>query len=43
LVAAARLWPLIHADGLASIPAEAENLPADSAIAYYPFGSAFKL
>ncbi len=39
----ARLWPLIVADGLASIPAEAAELPPMAPIHYYPFGSAFKL
>jgi len=39
----ARLWPLIVADGLASIPAEAAELPSMAPIHYYPFGSAFKL
>lgn len=39
----ARLWPLIVADGLASIPAEAADLPSLSPIGYYPFSSAFKL
>jgi molybdopterin molybdotransferase len=39
----ARLWPLIVADGLASIPPEAGDLPSFSPIDYYPFSSAFKL
>jgi molybdopterin molybdotransferase len=39
----ARLWPLITADGLASIPAEAGDVPAGTPIDYYPFGSAFGL
>jgi molybdopterin molybdotransferase len=39
----ARLWPLIVADGLASIPAEEGDLPALAPIDYYPFGSAFRL
>jgi molybdopterin molybdotransferase len=39
----ARLWPLIIADGLASIPADAGDLPAGTPIDYYPFGSAFGL
>jgi molybdopterin molybdotransferase len=39
----ARLWPLIVADGLASIPAEVCDLPPFAPIDYYPFGSAFKL
>jgi molybdopterin molybdotransferase len=39
----ARLWPLIVADGLASIPAEVGDLPSLAPIDYYPFGSAFRL
>ena len=39
----ARLWPLIAANGLASIPADTGELPAGSPIDYYPFGSAFGL
>jgi molybdopterin molybdotransferase len=39
----ARLWPLIIADGLASIPPEVQDLPSLAPIDYYPFGSAFKL
>jgi molybdopterin molybdotransferase len=39
----ARLWPLIIADGLASMPARAGDLPPLTSIDYYPFGSAFKL
>jgi molybdopterin molybdotransferase len=39
----ARLWPLIIADGLASIPADAGDLPVGVPIDYYPFGSAFGL
>lgn len=39
----ARLWPLITADGLASIPGDAGDLPTGTPIDYYPFGSAFGL
>jgi len=39
----ARLWPLIVADGLASIPAGVADLPSLTAINYYPFSSAFML
>ena len=39
----ARLWPLIVADGLASIPAEVGDLPAKAAIEYFPFETAFRL
>jgi molybdopterin molybdotransferase len=39
----ARLWPLVLADGLASLPADAEDLPAGTPIDYYPFGGAFAL
>lgn len=39
----ARLWPLIVADGLASIPAEVGDLPAQAAIEYFPFETAFRL
>jgi len=39
----ARLLPLIGADGLASIPAETDDLPAGSRIDYYPFDTAFRL
>jgi molybdopterin molybdotransferase len=39
----ARIWPLIAADGLASIPAEQGELPSMSPIDYYPFSSAFTL
>jgi molybdopterin molybdotransferase len=39
----ARLWPLIIANGLASIPADAGDLPAGTSLDYYPFGSAFGL
>jgi molybdopterin molybdotransferase len=39
----ARLWPLIVADGLASIPAEVGDLPPQSRIDYYPFDTAFRL
>jgi molybdopterin molybdotransferase len=39
----ARLWPLVVADGLASIPAEVGDLPPLGSINYYPFGSAFSL
>jgi molybdopterin molybdotransferase len=39
----ARLWPLIVADGLASVPAEAEDVPAGTPVDYYPFGSVFRL
>lgn len=39
----ARLWPLIVADGLARIPAEAEDLPPDAPIDYFPFDTAFRL
>ena len=39
----ARLWPLIVADGLASIPADAGDMPPDTPIDYFPFDAAFKL
>lgn len=39
----ARLWPLITADGLASIPADAGDVLAGTPIDYYPFDSAFGL
>jgi molybdopterin molybdotransferase len=39
----ARLWPLIVADGLASIPAETGDLAEGAPVDYYPFGSAFRL
>lgn len=39
----ARLWPLVVADGLASIPAELDDLAPDSPIDYYPFDTAFRL
>jgi molybdopterin molybdotransferase len=39
----ARLWPLIVADGLASIPADSQDMPPDSPIDYFPFDTAFRL
>ena len=39
----ARLWPLMIADGLASIPAEADDLSPGSRIDYYPFDAVFRL
>ncbi|WP_245285375.1 hypothetical protein [Bradyrhizobium sp. WSM3983] len=39
----ARLWPLVVADGLASIPAELDDLAPDSPIDYCPFDTAFRL
>jgi molybdopterin molybdotransferase len=39
----ARLWPLIAANGLASVPAEAGDLPPGSRIDYYPFDTTFRL
>jgi molybdopterin molybdotransferase len=39
----ARLLPLIEADGLASIPADAGDLTPTSPIDYYPFRSSFTL
>jgi molybdopterin molybdotransferase len=39
----ARIWPLIVADGLASIPAEKAELLPMASIDYYPFSSAFTL
>jgi molybdopterin molybdotransferase len=39
----ARIWPLIVADGLASIPAEKAELLPMAPIDYYPFSSAFTL
>jgi len=37
----ARLRPLVLADGLAEIPAEAEVIPADAPIAFHSFHAAF--
>ena len=39
----ARLYPLVLADGLASVPAEHDDLPAGAPIHYYPFRTAFTL
>lgn len=39
----ARLYPLVLADGLASVPAELDDLPAGAQIQYYPFRTAFTL
>ena len=39
----ARLWPLIVADGLACIPSDADDLPPDAPIDYFPFDTAFRL
>lgn len=39
----ARLWPLIVADGLASIPPEAGDLSPGSRIDYFPFDAVFRL
>lgn len=39
----ARLWPLIVADGLACIPAAANDLPPNAPIDYFPFDTAFRL
>jgi molybdopterin molybdotransferase len=39
----ARLRPLVLADGLGSVPAENDDLPAGAPIQYYPFKTAFTL